>query len=89
MIPLGTAGADTGVPLAFDARSRAMTGEAGTGSILASPLTDTRRGFLNSAWSPDGAQIAVRYDIAEFFKLYVVDREGNTRVLLDWVREFR
>ena len=89
VIPLGTAGADTGVPLVFDARSRAMTGGAGTGSILASPLTDTRRGFLNSAWSPDGAQIAVRYDIAEFFELYVVDREGNTRVLLDWVREFR
>ena len=89
VIPLGTAGADTGVPLVFDARSGAMTGGAGTGSILASPLTDTRGGFLNSAWSPDGAQIAVRYDIAEFFKLYVVDREGNTRVLLDWVREFR
>ena len=89
VIPLGTGGVEAGLPGGTPAGSRAMTGGAGAGSILASPLNSIPALFHHSAWSPDGAQIAVRSDIAEFFDIEVVDREGNTRVVLDWEREFR
>ena len=85
----GTAGVEPGVPRAFDPRSRGMTGGAGAGSILASPLTEIWPTFHHSALSPDGTQIAVRSDSIYSFELDVIDRRGNVGGLLAWVRELR
>ena len=62
VLPLETGGVEAGVPGDSHAWSRAMAPGAGAGSILASPLTDSPATFHNAAWSPDGTQIAVRYD---------------------------
>ena len=89
VVPLETASVEATRAAGTDAESRAMTAGTGAGSILASPLNDSWSHFHYSAWSPDGTQIAVRYDVAEFFDLEVVDLEGNTSVLVEWVREYR
>ena len=89
VVPLGATGVEAGLAGASHAGSRAMTAGAGAGSILASPLNDSPALFYNSAWSPDGTQIAVRKEIAEFFDLEVVDLQGNVRKVVDWERSFR
>ena len=89
VVTLGIAGVGTGVPGEFDLLTRAMTAGAGAGSILASPLTSSAIAYRNSAWSPDGTQLAERYESIDSFKLYVVDQQGSVREVLAWVRDSR
>ena len=88
VVQLGTAGVEAGASREYDAQTHAFTGGAG-GSILASPLTTGWPSFYYlSAWSPDGAQIAMRIDSSyQSFRLRVVDRDGNSRALVDWERD--
>ena len=87
VVPLGAGRVEAGVPGSTHASSRAMTAGAGAGSIFASPLNDWIYTYQNSAWSPDGAQIAVRSDTEGAFVLEVVDLEGNSRFVLELHRE--
>ena len=89
VIPLEIGGVESGISGDSHAQSRAVTAGAGRGSILASPPADSYARHRRSMWSPDGALIAMREDIAEFVSLYVVDPKGNTRVLLEWEKDFR
>ena len=89
VVPLGTGGVQAGVPGGAHPRRRAMMAWAGAGSILASPLNSFPSRFKTSAWSPDGTQIAMREDIAEFVDLYVVDLQGNSTVVLELERIVR
>ena len=77
------------VPGSTHAQNLTPFAAAGAGLILASPLTDTYARFTNSAWSPDGTQVAIRHDIADYFELYVVDLQGNKTKIVDWKRNFR
>ena len=87
VIPLGTGGVWAGMPGDSQARSHAVTAGAGGGSILASPPSQSYIGLRGSAWSPDGTQIAIRIDRGGFFTLGVIDRQGNSRALLNWERD--
>ena len=88
VVELAIAGIGTGVPRALDARSRAMMTGAGAGSILASPLTTILASYRSRAWSPDGTQIAVRYDSLYSLELYVVDLQGSVTTVVEWERDY-
>ncbi len=89
VVPLRTGGAEAGMPGGSQTRNRALIAGAGGGSILASPPNDFYTRTYKSAWSPDGTQIATRTEIREIFELEITDRQGNSRVLLDWERNYR
>ena len=88
VVQLGTASVEScGALGAPDSRSGAMPSGNGTrGFILASPLPYMVEYARNRAWSPDGTQLAVRRDSYAGFELLVVDRQGNSRTLLEWSR---
>ena len=88
VLELGTGSFMAGVPGSSHAPNRALSAGSGAGSILASPLIDFWPTWSKAAWSSDGTQIAIRYDVREFFDLEVVDLQGNAEVVLQLKRFF-